>query len=213
MIGLGKSSVAKILGEALDSQVFYESVDDNPILPLFYTSTKEEIEKNRYPFLLQLYFLDTRFKAIKQALVNKNNIIDRGIYEDVFFCKMNMEYGKLIGENRVTDLEWQIYKGLFDNMMEELDELPKKAPDLMVYLKGDFEKTVLPRIKGRGREYELDPELVEYYRFLWSHYDEWIENHYKASDILVIDMDTMDVVNSVEDRNALVELVISKLDY
>ena len=213
MIGLGKSSVAKILGEALDSQVFYESVDDNPILPLFYTSTKEEIEKNRYPFLLQLYFLDTRFKAIKQALVNKNNIIDRGIYEDVFFCKMNMEFGKLIGENRVTDLEWQIYKGLFDNMMEELDELPKKAPDLMVYLKGDFEKTVLPRIKGRGREYELDPELVEYYRFLWSHYDEWIENHYKASDILVIDMDTMDVVNSVEDRNALVELVISKLDY
>lgn len=213
MIGLGKSSVAKILGEALDSQVFYESVDDNPILPLFYTSTKEEIEKNRYPFLLQLYFLDTRFKAIKQALVNKNNIIDRGIYEDVFFCKMNMEYGKLIGENRITDLEWQIYKGLFDNMMEELDELPKKAPDLMVYLKGDFEKTVLPRIKGRGREYELDPELVEYYRFLWSHYDEWVENHYKASDILIIDMDTMDVVNNVEDRNALVELVISKLDY
>lgn len=213
MIGLGKSSVAKILGEALDSQVFYESVDDNPILPLFYTSTKEEIEKNRYPFMLQLYFLDTRFKAIKQALVNKNNIIDRGIYEDVFFCKMNMEYGKLIGENRVTDLEWQIYKGLFDNMMEELDELPKKAPDLMIYLKGDFEKTVLPRIKGRGREYELDPELVEYYRFLWSHYDDWVENHYKASDILVIDMDTMDVVNNVEDRNALVELVISKLDY
>lgn len=213
MIGLGKSSVAKILGEALDSQVFYESVDDNPILPLFYTSTKEEIEKNRYPFLLQLYFLDTRFKAIKQALVNKNNIIDRGIYEDVFFCKMNMEYGKLIGENRITDLEWQIYKGLFDNMMEELDELPKKAPDLMVYLKGDFEKTVLPRIKGRGREYELDPELVEYYRFLWSHYDEWVENHYKASDILIIDMDTMDVVNNVEDRNALVELVIPKLNY
>ena len=35
MIGLGKSSVAEVLGEALESNVFYESVDDNPILPLF----------------------------------------------------------------------------------------------------------------------------------------------------------------------------------
>ena len=57
MIGLGKSSVAKILGEHFGTEVFYESVDDNPILPLFYSSSEEEIEKKRYPFLLQLYFL------------------------------------------------------------------------------------------------------------------------------------------------------------
>ena len=41
MIGLGKSSVAEVLGEALGSNVFYESVDDNPILPLFYTASPE----------------------------------------------------------------------------------------------------------------------------------------------------------------------------
>ncbi|MDU1854404.1 MAG: deoxynucleoside kinase, partial [Clostridium baratii] len=51
MIGLGKSSVAKILGEYLNSDVFYESVDDNPILPLFYSESEEEINKKRYPFL------------------------------------------------------------------------------------------------------------------------------------------------------------------
>lgn len=65
MIGLGKTTVAEILAEQLGSQVFYESVDDNPILPLFYTSSKEEIEAKRYPFLLQLYFLNSRFKTIK----------------------------------------------------------------------------------------------------------------------------------------------------
>ena len=31
MIGLGKSSVAEILGNHFNSEVFYESVDDNPI--------------------------------------------------------------------------------------------------------------------------------------------------------------------------------------
>lgn len=61
MIGLGKTSVAELLGEYFGTEVFYESVDNNPILPLFYTSSEEEIEKKRYPFLLQLHFLDTRF--------------------------------------------------------------------------------------------------------------------------------------------------------
>ena len=142
MIGLGKSSVAKALGEEFGTEVFYESVEDNPILPLFYTASPEEIQKKRYPFLLQLWFLDTRFKSIKQALVNDNNVLDRSIYEDWYFAKKNMELG------RISELEMTIYENLLDNMMEELKELPKKSPDLMVYLKGSF-NTVLNRINNR----------------------------------------------------------------
>ena len=41
MIGLGKSSVEEILGNHFNSEVFYESVDDNPILPLFYSESEE----------------------------------------------------------------------------------------------------------------------------------------------------------------------------
>ena len=204
MIGLGKSSVAGVLGEALESNVFYESVDDNPILPLFYTASPEEIQAKRYPFLLQLYFLDTRFKAIKQALVKDNNVLDRSIYEDWYFAKKNMELG------RINELEMQVYESLLDNMMEELDELPKKAPDLMVYLKGSFE-TVLDRIMKRGRSFELDTELVDYYRFLWEGYDEWVMNHYDASEVLIIDMDVIDVVEREEDKNKVIELVKEKL--
>lgn len=210
MIGLGKSSVAKIIGEELGSEVFYESVEDNPILPLFYTSTQEEIEKNRYPFLLQLYFLDTRFKAIKEALVHQHNVIDRGIYEDVYFCYMNMLYGEKMGENRISRLEYQVYSGLFENMMAELDELPKKAPDLMIYLKGSFE-TVMKRIQSRGRDFEQDSALIDYYKFIWEGYDDWVHKHYKASDVLVIDMDQIDVVNNPEDRDKVVEMVKEKL--
>ena len=204
MIGLGKSSVAKILGEHFGTEVFYESVDDNPILPLFYSSSEEEIEKKRYPFLLQLYFLNTRFKSIKDALENDNNVLDRSIYEDWYFARKNMELG------RISELEMSIYEDLLNNMMEELKELPKKAPDLMIYLKGSFE-TVLSRIKLRGREFEIDDSLVEYYKFLWSDYDNWVNNHYNASDVLIIDMDTMDVVNSEEDKYKLIKMVEERL--
>lgn len=204
MIGLGKTSVAEVLGEHFNSEVFYESVEDNKILPLFYTATPEEIQAKRYPFLLQLWFLDTRFKSIKKALVNDNNVLDRSIYEDWYFAKKNMELG------RMSELEMEVYENLADNMMEELKELPKKAPDLMVYLKGSFE-TVLNRIKRRGRDYELDEALVEYYKFLWKDYDDWVMNHYSASQVLIIDMDKTDIVGNLEDRNNMIKEVENRL--
>ena len=204
MIGLGKSSVAEILGNHFNSEVFYESVDDNPILPLFYSESEEEILKNRYPFLLQLYFLNTRFKSIKEALYNDNNVLDRSIYEDWYFAKKNMELG------RISELEMNTYEGLLENMLEELKELPKKAPDIMVYLKGTFE-TVMKRINLRGRDFEVDENLKEYYHFLWQDYDNWVNNHYNASEVLIIDMDTMDVVNNESDKHKLIEMVEEKL--
>ena len=204
MIGLGKSSVAKILGEHFQSDVFYESVDDNPLLPLFYSESEEEIQRKRYPFLLQLYFLNTRFKSIKEALVNDNNVLDRSIYEDWYFAKKNMELG------RISQLEMDIYENLLNNMMEELESLPKKAPDIMIYLKGSFE-TVMNRIKLRGRDFEVDDSLKEYYHFLWKDYDNWVKNHYKASEVLVIDMNVMDVVNNEDDKIKLIQMVEEKL--
>lgn len=204
MIGLGKTSVAKLIGSHFETEVFYESVDDNPILPLFYTASDEEIEKYRYPFLLQLHFLDTRFRSIKKALINDNNVLDRSIYEDWYFAKVNNELG------RISDLEFELYGRLLDNMMEELASLPKKSPDLMIYLKGSFE-TVIQRILKRGRSYELDTELEAYYRKLWEGYDEWVMKHYHASEVLVIDMDVYDVVNRPEDAAHLIAQVEEKL--
>jgi deoxyadenosine/deoxycytidine kinase len=206
MIGIGKTSVAELLGKELGSEVFYESVDDNPILPLFYTASEEEIQAKRYPFLLQLYFLQTRFQAIKQAYKENRNVLDRSIYEDWYFCKVNHDLG------RISDLEFQVYEGLLNEMMKEIDELPyKKAPDLNVYLKASFE-TVMFRIGLRGRDFEQDEELIEYYRTLWSGYDEWLREHYKASDTLIVDMDVIDVVNNDEDAAMLVEQVKAYLE-
>ena len=203
MIGAGKSSLAKLIGEKFGTEVFYESVDDNPILPLFYTASDDEIKTNRYPFLLQLWFLNTRFKSIKQALYNENNVLDRSIYEDQYFAKVNKDLG------RISDLEYNLYTDLLNNMLEELQELPKKAPDLMIYLTGSFE-TILNRIKSRGRDYELDESLVDYYKLLWSGYDEWIYKHYKASDVLTINIDHY--VNNENDRKEVLELIENKLN-
>lgn len=205
MIGAGKTSLVELVAKHFNSEVFYESVDDNPILPLFYTASDEEIQTKRYPFLLQLWFLNTRFKSIKQALVEDNNVLDRSIYEDWYFAKVNKDLG------RISDLEFSLYESLLNNMMEELEGMPKKAPDLKIYLSGSFE-TIIDRIKKRGREYELDEGLVSYYYELWKGYDQWIEQHYQASEVLVINIDEVDYVNNEDDKKKVLKMIEDKLN-
>jgi deoxyadenosine/deoxycytidine kinase len=200
MIGLGKTSVADTLNahfkkSGIESKVFYETVDDNPILPLYYELTPEELDARRIPFLLQLFFLNKRFKTVKDCVSWNDPIYtiqDRSIYEDWYFAYVNKNLG------RISELEFKIYEDLVENMMEELNELPKKAPDLMVYLKGSFD-TVIDRIMARGRSFEINPELKEYYFEVWKGYDEWVINNYNASDVLIIDMDNTDVIKRPED--------------
>ncbi|MEH7354688.1 deoxynucleoside kinase [Neobacillus drentensis] len=213
MIGLGKTSVADTLSahfqhKGIESKVFYETVDDNPILPLYYELTQEELDARRIPFLLQLFFLNKRFKTVKDCINWREPIYtiqDRSIYEDWYFAYVNKNLG------RISDLEFKIYEDLVDNMMEELNELPKKAPDLMVYLKGSFD-TVIDRIMARGRSFEINPELKEYYFEVWKGYDEWVMNQYAASEVLVIDMDTTDVVKNNDDALRVCRDVEEKLN-
>lgn len=205
MIGAGKTSLAELVANHFNSEVFYESVDDNPILPVFYTASEEEIQAKRYPFLLQLWFLNTRFKSIKEALIKDNNVLDRSIYEDWYFAKVNKDLG------RISDLEFSLYEDLLNNMLEELEGLPKKSPDLMIYLSGSFE-TILERIKKRGREYELDEALVSYYYTLWEGYDNWIKQHYKASEVLIINIDEIDYVNNEEHKQKVLSMIEQKLE-
>ena len=122
-IGAGKSNLTKILSEHLGTKPFYEPVEENPILPLYYADMK------RYTFLLQIYFLNKRFRMIKQAMQDDNNVLDRSIYEDSLFFHMNAEKG------RATKEEVDVYDDLLENMMEELPyAAAKKAPDLLVHI-------------------------------------------------------------------------------
>lgn len=111
---------------------------------------------------------------------------------------------------RISSLELEVYEGILSTMMAEIDEIPIKAPDLNIYLKSSFD-TVMYRIGLRGREYEQDQELIDYYYQLWTGYDAWLADEYRASDVLIVDMDRLDIVNNPEDARWLIEAVKGKL--
>lgn len=200
MIGAGKSTYTQLISESLGSNAFYESVDDNRILEKFYEDPK------RWAFSLQIYFLNTRFRSIKAAFLHENNVLDRSIYEDALFTKINYEEGNM------SDAEMDTYLDLLDNMMEELDGMKKKSPDLLIYLRGSLE-TVLSRIEKRGRLFEQiegNQGLLDYYTHLHSQYDTWFDS-YDKSETMIIDIDKHDLENPA-DAQAIMDLVTKRLD-
>lgn len=212
VIGSGKSSLTKILHEELGTKAFYEPVKGNPVLLLFYKGNKlvenGTWKHNPYAFLLQIYFLNNRFKMIKKAMKDDNNILDRSIYEDKIFMKMNVD------EDHATKEEWNIYQGLLDNMMEEYPKFSpeKKAPDLLVYIDVNY-NTMLKRIQKRGREFEQidqDPSLVQYYKNLLKYYADW-KKTYNYSPMLTIDGNKYDFVNNSHDLITVLDMIESKL--
>jgi len=199
-IGSGKTSLAKILGETLDSPVYYEPVEEseNPILPLYYKDQK------KYGFLLQIFFLNKRFDVIKKAYKDSNGIVDSSIYTDSIFLD------RLYKDGIVTEQEHNVYHSLVDNMMEEIDGLPyKKKPDLMIGINLSFENE-LSRIGLRGREFEQDKELVDYFERLSGDYEEWYKS-YNLSEKYTVDGNKYDFVHNRDDKIQVVTGIVDKL--
>jgi deoxyadenosine/deoxycytidine kinase len=200
-IGAGKTSLTQMLANHLGSKPFFESVDDNPILPLFYK------DPQKYGFLLQIYFLNRRLDEIKDSFDNDLNVLDRSIFEDALMFKMNADLG------RATQTESDIYTSLLGNMMEELpDQAHPKAPNLLIHIRVSFE-TMLNRIKQRGRSFEqieTDPSLYQYYKTLNERYQTWYEN-YDKSPKMMIDGDRFDFVADEKAATAVLEQIDTKL--
>ncbi|MGP6387867.1 deoxynucleoside kinase [Streptococcus dysgalactiae] len=199
-IGAGKSSLAAALGNHLGTEVFYEAVDNNPVLDLYYQDPK------KYAFLLQIFFLNKRFKSIKEAYQADNNILDRSIFEDELFLKLNYKNGN------VTKTELEIYQELLANMLEELEGMPKKRPDLLIYIDVSFDK-MLERIEKRGRSFEQvgdNPGLEQYYHQVHAEYPGWYED-YKVSPKMKIDGNSLDFVQNPDDLATVLQMVDDKL--
>lgn len=211
MIGSGKSTLSTILGNVLDVPVFYESVDDNPVLPLFYK------DPNKYAFLLQIYFLNTRFKSMKKATTIKNAIMDRSIREDAILFHANAELGRVGETKEDSDTVIDTYDNLLNNMLEELDTLPKKTPDLVIGIRASYE-TIVSRIQKRGRSYEQisqDGSLINYYKLLIERYDEWFDAfkvNNPNSDIIIIDGDKYDFTENENDRKLVLSAILNKMN-
>ena len=187
VVGVGKTTLMNILVEEFGYTAFLEPVVDNPILDKFY------YDRKRYSFTLQIFFLNNRFKSIKEASLVDNAVLDRSIYGDLIFAQLLMEHDEMDKE------EYNIYTDLFENMVEHLC-----PPKLMIYLETSVDEAI-KKINKRGREYEKVVEK-DYWLKLNEQYTEYFKD-YNISPLLKINVDSLDFENNAKDREYVLNLI------
>lgn len=190
VVGAGKSTLLNIL-ESEGYTAFREPVIDNPILDKFYH------DRERYAFLLQIFFLNKRFEHVKKAMCCNSAILDRSIYCDLIFAKM------LYDNNEMSKDEFDTYKELLENMLQHLN-----PPKLIIYLELSVDEAIR-RIQKRGRDYELIVER-EYWEKINKEYNLYF-NQYNYSPILKININNLDFENNEKDREYVLNLIKNKL--
>ncbi|MFQ5570282.1 MAG: deoxynucleoside kinase [Rhodothermales bacterium] len=192
-IGAGKSSLTKVLSDYFKWQAFYEQVDDNPYLADFYEDMR------RWSFNLQVFFLSSRFNHQREIENAPHSVVqDRSIYEDAEIFARNLYEMSLM-----TERDYNNYTDLFSIMTSYL-----RPPHLLVYLRASV-PTLVGHIQQRGREYETTIR-IEYLQRLSGLYEDWIER-YDIGPKLIVDVDELDFVNSIEDRREIIARIDSRL--
>jgi len=193
-IGSGKTTLTEKLARHYGWNPLYESVDNNPYLRDFYQ------DMTKWAFHVQIYFLNSRFKQINDIYGSeKPTIQDRTIYEDAYIFAANLHQS-----GHITDRDYQSYLDIFNSMISFV-----KPPDLLIYLKADIPKLVR-QIEKRGRDFEYSISL-DYLRKLNKQYENWIGN-YKDGKLLIIDVNHLDFVESIDDFSFIVNKVDLELN-
>ena len=172
VIGVGKTTLARLLQPRFDAELLLEAFEENPFLSDFYA------DRARYAFQTQMFFLLSRYRQQQAAstLLARNPLIaDYTFAKDSMFAQMNLDGDEL-------DVYGQLYNVLADRT---------PVPDLVVYLRADTDLLML-RIAMRDRAYEreMDRAYIEALRQAY-------EQHFAAytqTPLLVIDANDLDYV-------------------
>ena len=182
-IGVGKTSLAKLLAKEFNARCILEKPDENPFLPGFYG------DRRKYAFQTQIFFLLSRFQQQKEIaqldLFNQVTLCDYLFAKDRIFASLNLDDHELA-------LYEQIYRLLHG-------QIP--SPDLVIFLQARPE-VLVQRVRSRNIpfEKEIDSEylknLVDAYNYYFFHYDQ--------TPLLVVNTSEIDFVNREEDFTQLV---------
>ena len=185
-IGVGKTSLAEILGERLEAKLILEEFEENPFLVDFYK------DPERFAFQTQLFFLLSRYR--QQQELQQTDLFTKALISDYMFIK-----DRLFAALNLNDKEMGLY-----NSVARILEKNVSSPDMVIFLQSDTDRLML-NIKKRGREYE---KLIDwkYIDALNQIYNEFFFR-YDKSPLLIINTNDIDFVNNKTDLEEIIEFI------
>lgn len=175
VIGVGKTTLARLLHASFQAELLLEVFEENPFLSDFYA------DRERYAFQTQIFFLLSRYhqqrRAVTQILSTDANLIaDYTFEKDALFARINLKGDEL-------EMYYRVHEALAEKIVR---------PDLLIYLHAST-PVLMQRITLRDRSYERNMD-VAYIHQLNQEYENFF-THMHSIPVLVIDTDHLDYVN------------------
>jgi len=182
-IGVGKTSLARLLAAEFNGRLVLEEVEENPFLARFYE------DADKYALPVQLYFLLTRYN--QQRTLSQQDLFTQTTVSDYLFAKDRI----FAAENLAPD-----ELALYDNVYRLLDERMVK-PDLVVFMSARID-VLAERLRKRNRDFERDISL-EYLERISAAYRDFFF-YYDEAPLLVVETSAIDFVADSSDLRDLI---------
>jgi len=180
VIGVGKTTLARMLQPAFQANLLLEVFEENPFLSNFYS------DRARYAFQTQIFFLLSRYhqqnRNVPGMISDGQRLISDYTFEkDSLFASINLQGDEL-------EMYYRVHEAL-------AEKIP--TPNLIVYLRASTE-TLMQRIAMRDRPYErqMDPGYID---MLNRAYDKSFLGEDRRVPVLVLDANQIDFVRHPED--------------
>jgi deoxyguanosine kinase len=179
VIGVGKTTLARLLQPAFEAEVLLEIFEENPFLSDFYA------DRARYAFQTQIFFLLSRYRqqnnAVPQILATGKNLLsDYTFAKDALFAGINLRGDEL-------DMYHKVHEALGEKIVK---------PDLLVYLQATTD-VLMQRITLRDRSYERQMER-DYIDELNRAYEDFFSKPFDHTPVLKIDTNGLNIVQNTE---------------
>jgi deoxyadenosine/deoxycytidine kinase len=192
-VGVGKSTLTRMLSEYLCWEPFFEAVDDNPYLPDFYQDMRT------WAFHSQVYFLSRRLSHHRQIIDRPGTVVqDRSVYEDAEIFARNLYL-----QNHMSERDWHSYWDLYQTVITILP-----PPDLVIYLQASV-PVLQERIRQRGRDYE-QKIADEYLTQLNDLYEAWAQG-FRLCPVLTVPTDSLNFLADTSRLQLIADRVLEKL--
>ena len=152
-IGVGKTSLAQILGDRLEAKLILEEFEENPFLVDFYKNSEQ------FAFQTQLFFLLSRYR--QQQQLQQTDLFTKTLISDYMFVK-----DRLFAALNLNDKEMSLY-----NAVARILEKNVTSPDMVIFLQSDTDR-LMQNIKLRSREYEklIDWKYIDALNQMYNEY-------------------------------------------
>nr|HID14419.1 deoxynucleoside kinase [Anaerolineae bacterium] len=171
-IGVGKTTLARLLQPRFKAGLLLEAFEENPFLSDFYA------DRARYAFQTQMFFLLSRYRqqqTVPALLTRAPLIADYTFAKDNLFAHLNLQGDEL-----------EMYERLYQILAARI-----YVPDLVIYLRADTD-VLMMRIAARDRAYEREMDRA-YIESLQRAYERHFST-YTQTPLLTIDTDNLDYV-------------------